>query len=153
MNKCREISRQTTLLLLHKLIPGNLQIRKSCNLCLRGQFNKLTLAFLLKIMCSLLLILPNSLMRFLSNLMKVQPTCQNQKGSNQWMKQNLRTFKTITTNRRPLNKTQDGELNYSKVCYILHFAHTNKNTMVTQFCMILIWIFVHQNRNKWVIFS
>jgi len=57
-------------------------------------------------------------------------------------------LKTITTNRRPLNKTQDGELNYSKVCYILHFAHTNKNTMVTQFCMILIWIFVHQNRNK-----
>ena len=46
------------------------------------------------------------------------------------------------------HKTQDGELNYSKVCYILHFAHTNKNTMVTQFCMILIWIFVHQNKNK-----
>ena len=40
------------------------------------------------------------------------------------------------------------ELNYSKVCYILHFAHTNKNTMVSQFCMILIWNFVHQNRNK-----
>ena len=40
MNKCREISRQTTLLLLHKLIPGNLQIRKSCNLFLGGQFNK-----------------------------------------------------------------------------------------------------------------
>jgi hypothetical protein len=53
----------------------------------------------------------------------------------------------------PLNKTQDGEFNYSKVCYILHFAHTNKNTMVTQFCMILIWIFIHQNRNKWVIFA
>ena len=105
-----------------------------------------TLALLLKIMCSLLLILPNS-------LMKVQPACQNQKDSNQWMKQNLRTFKTITTNRMPLNKTHDGEFNYSKVCYILHFAHTNKNTMVTQFCMILIWIFVHQNRNKWVIFS
>jgi hypothetical protein len=104
-------------------------------------------------MCSLLLILPNSLIRFLSNLMKVQPTCQNQKGSNQWMKQNLTTFKTITstTNQRPLNKAQDGELSYSKVCYFLHFAHTNKNTMVTQFCMILIWIFVHQN--KWVIFS
>ena len=78
---------------------------------------------------------------------KVQPACQNQKGSNQSMKQNLRTFKKITTNKRPLNKTQNGELNYSMVCYILHFAHTNKNTMVSQFC-ILIWNFVHQNRNK-----
>jgi hypothetical protein len=51
---------------------------------------------------------------------------------------------------RPLNKAQDGELSYSKVCYFLHFAHKNKNTIVTKFCMILIWIFVHQN--KWVIF-
>jgi hypothetical protein len=65
--KARVSFRQTILLLFHRLIPGNLQFRKSCNLCLRGQFNKLTLALLLKIMSSLLLILPNSLIILKNN--------------------------------------------------------------------------------------